>query len=89
MNGENNIVTLSGDNGEKIDCEILGTFEANSKEYIAVTPVEGEKREGEIFVYGYREHKNGEFDLLDITDDEEFENASAELDRIFDEMSEE
>ena len=43
MNGENNVVTLSGDNGEKIDCEILGTFEANSKEYIAVTPVEGER----------------------------------------------
>lgn len=88
MSGENNVVTLTGDKGEKIDCEILGTFESRGKEYIAVMPIEGEKREGEIFVYGYREHQNGEFDLLDITDDEEFENAAAELDRIFDEMQE-
>lgn len=88
MSGENNVVTLSGDDGEKIDCEILGTFLSCGKEYIAVTPVEGEAREGEIFVYGYREHKNGEFDLLDIEDDAEFENAAAEVDRIFDEMNE-
>ena len=88
MSGENNVVTIEGDGGVKLDCEILGTFEACSKEYIAVMPIDKKDNENEIFIYGYREYKNGEFDLLDIEDDEEFENASAELDRIFDEMSE-
>ena len=56
----------------------MGIFDAEGKEYIALIPDDGTD---DVYIYGYKEVGEDEYDLTDITD-EEFEIAVAEFDRI-------
>lgn len=76
---EEDIITLEFDDDTAVDCTIMGTFEANGKEYIALVPEDGTE---DVFIYGYKELKDDEFEIIDIVDDEEFEVAAAEFDAI-------
>lgn len=71
-------ITLEFDDGEEVECEIMGVFEAAGKEYIALIPDDGTD---DVYIYGYKEVGEDEYDLVDI-DDAEFEVAVAEFDKI-------
>lgn len=72
-------ITLEFDNGEDIECEILGLFEVEGKEYLALLP---DNDDDEVYLYRYNELPNEEFELLDIETDEEFEKVAAEFDKL-------
>lgn len=72
------IITLEFDDGSSVEAEIMGVFEAAGKEYIALIPNDGTD---DVYIYGYQEVGDDEYDLIDITD-EEFEIAVAEFDKI-------
>ncbi len=72
-------ITLEYDDGTELECEILGVFEAEGKEYIALFP---QDNSDDVYIYGYKETGEDEFELLDIEDDAEFEKAVA----VFDEL---
>jgi len=63
---------------ETVECEIIGIFEANGKEYVALSPVDSD----EVIIYGYKESDDEGFELIDIDDEEEFEKAAAVLDEL-------
>ena len=69
------IITLEFDEGEEVECEIMGVFDFNGKEYIALIPDDGTDDVGEE-----------EFEIVDIEDDAEFEAVAAEFDKIMDEQ---
>lgn len=75
-------ILLEFDDGEEIEVDVLGTFEANGREYVAVAP---DDESGDVFLFRYEqtaESEDNEFGLVDITDDAEFEAASAAFDAI-------
>ena len=72
-------ITLEFEDGKIIEAEIMGIFDVNNKEYIALLPDDGTD---DVFIYGYKEINDEEFDLIDIEDDAEFEAAAAEFDRL-------
>lgn len=72
-------ITLEYDDGNELECEILGVFEAGDKEYIALLP---QDNSDDVYIYGYKETGDDEFELIDIEDDGEFEKAVA----VFDEL---
>jgi len=72
MNDEAEFITLQFDNDEEIECEILGIFDANDKEYIALLPDDGTD---DVYIYGYKEVDDDEFELIDIEDEDEFNKA--------------
>ncbi len=76
---EEDIITLEFDDDTAVDCSIMGTFEANGKEYIAVQPMDDTD---DVYIYGYKEIGEEEFELIDIEDDAEFEAAAAVFDEI-------
>lgn len=76
---EENFITLEFDDGVEIECEIMGVFEVEGKEYIALLPDDGTD---DVYLYGYKEIGEEEFEIIDITDDKEFEAVAAEFDRI-------
>ena len=82
---EKDIITLEFDNGDEVECEIMGVFDFNGKEYIALIPDDGTD---DVYIYGYKEVGEDEFELIDIEDDAEFEAVVAEFDSIMDEQSE-
>ena len=75
MNEEADFITLQFDGDEEIECEILGVFDANGKEYIALLPDDGTD---DVYIYGYKEIDEYEFELVDIEDEDEF-NAAIEV----------
>ncbi len=82
---EADIITLEFDDGKEVECEIMGVFDFGGKEYIALIPDDGTD---DVYIYGYKEVGEDEFELVDIEDDAEFEAVVAEFDSIMDEQSE-
>jgi hypothetical protein len=72
-------ITLEFDDGVEIECEIMGVFEVDGKEYIALVP---DDETDDVYIYGYAEISDEEFELIDIEDDEEFERVVAEFDKL-------
>lgn len=67
---EDDILTLEFDDGTEEECGILGVFDALDKEYIALNPLGTE----DVYIYGYKEYDE-DYDLIDITDEEEFKKV--------------
>ncbi|MBR2735866.1 MAG: DUF1292 domain-containing protein [Firmicutes bacterium] len=76
---EADYLTLEFDDGTQVECMILGVFDCEGKEYMALVPDDDSE---DVYLYGYREKNEEEFELLDITDDEEFEKVAAEFDLL-------
>ena len=83
---EADIITLEYDDGTELDCEMMGVFEADGKEYIALIPQDDSD---DVYIYGYKEVSEDEFELIDIEDDAEFERAVAVFDQLMLEEDEE
>ena len=78
MTEEKDMVTLEFEDKE-VECEIMGVFEAEGTEYIALIPEDGTD---DVWIYGYKEVGDDEFEIIDIEDDAEFEAAVKEFDAI-------
>lgn len=66
------------DEDREVACDVLGIFEVDEIEYIALAPQD----EDDVLIYRYSE--NGEDIQLDEIDtDEEYEKVAAEFDELF------
>lgn len=83
---EADIITLEYDDGTELECEMMGVFEADGKEYIALIPQDDSD---DVYIYGFKEVSEDEFELIDIEDDAEFERAVAVFDQLMLEEDEE
>ena len=72
-------LTLEFDDQTQVECMILGVFDCDGKEYMALVPDDDTEY---VYLYGYVELDEETFDLLDIEDEEEFEKVAAEFDRL-------
>lgn len=77
FNDEADIITLEFDDKE-VECEMVGVFEANGKEYLALIP-EGEES---YWLFGYKEVGEDEFEIIEIEDDEEFKAVETEFYKV-------
>ena len=79
-------VELTLDNDEVVECAILTLFEAGENQYIALLPLneEGETEEGDVYLYRYIENTDGEPELQNIEDDDEYEIAADAFDEWMD-----
>ena len=79
MEEEVSVITLEFDDGVELECEIMGVFDYDGKEYIALIPDDGSD---DVYIYGYKEVGEEEFELVDIDDDELFEAVVGEFEAI-------
>ena len=78
---EEQMMTLTLEDGAEMKCSVLGVFEVEDKEYIALLPV----GDDEVLLYQYLETEGEEgFELLNIESDEEFEAVEEAFFEIFD-----
>ncbi|MEY8376632.1 DUF1292 domain-containing protein [Lachnospiraceae bacterium 56-18] len=79
-------VELTLDNDEVVQCAILTLFEAAGREYIALLPLneDGGTEDGDVYLYRYVETPDGEPELENIEDDEEYEIAADAFDEWMD-----
>ena len=76
---EPEIITLEFEDNTKVDCEVMGIFDYEDKDYIALIPQDGSD---DVYIYGYQEYDDGSFELEDIEDDELFAKVSAAFESI-------
>lgn len=76
-------ITLTLEDGTELVCNILAIYPCDGKEYIALLPknIEGQ----DIYLYRFVDHGDEDPELIDITDDDEFEAASDAFDELLDE----
>ena len=79
-------VELTLDNDEVVQCAILTLFQAAGREYIALLPLneDGDTEDGDVYLYRYVETPDGEPELENIEDDEEYEIAADAFDEWMD-----
>jgi len=94
---EEEVMTITLEDGTEVDCAIIAIFPVEEKDYIALLPLDGNEEEGEVFLYEFKEQGDG-IELLSIESDKEYElvtNAfdeileEADLEELFDEDEEE
>lgn len=78
-------VTLTLDDDSELECSVISIFPAQDKHYIALLPLDenGENHDGEVYLYRYYE-ENGNPQLANIEDDEEYEIASDAFEEMLD-----
>ncbi len=80
---DDEIITLDFEDGGSTDFGIMGVFDVDGKDYIALEALDGSE---EVYLYGYKERDDEEeFDLLDIEDEETFNKVAAEFESLTDE----
>ena len=79
---EADFITLEFDDGVEVECEIMGVFDYDGKEYIALIPNDDTD---DVYIYGYKEIGDDEFELVDIEDEEKIKKVVAEFDKIMEE----
>ena len=87
MNETMDTVTLLLDNDESVVCAILCILPVQGKDYIALLPLDDEEdteEESRVFLYRYIEHEDGEPELENIDDDEEFDIVADAYDEWLD-----
>lgn len=77
---EDEIITLEFDDGETFECGIMGVFDLEDKQYIALEAFDDSN---DVYLYGYVP-TDDDFELVDIPE-EEFDKVAAEFDRLVDE----
>ena len=66
------IITINIDNKD-IECAVLGVFEVETKQYIALMPA-SEELDEEVLIFECIEHEE-DIELIDIESDEEYQKA--------------
>ena len=83
------LITLTDEDGNSFDAEIIATLEAEelNKEYVAALPIEANSlfEEGEVLLLLYTEDANGDPEFAPIEDEEEFEIVSSALEQLLEE----
>lgn len=72
---EMDIIHLTLDDDTTLECGVLGLFEVEDKEYIALLPLDEDGPEDEALLYEYKDLGDEEFDLALIEDEDEFNSV--------------
>lgn len=90
-NNEREFFTLTDEEGNEVEFELIGVAERNGTTYYAMIPVEdaegGEVEDGfcEYVVLRAEKDKNGEDTLVTVDDDDEFDDIADYFDDMFSE----
>ena len=76
---EEEIITLSFDDGDEFECGIMGVFDVDGVDYIALEAL----TDNDVYLYRYTETEDG-FELGDVPE-AEFDRVSQEFDRLMEE----
>lgn len=83
---EQDIITLTDENGEESDYEVMGTYDEENVTYVALYPLKNNEKE-EYVILKTQVDESGEEMLITIDDDDEFDRvADIFEDMLFDEI---
>ncbi|MCR5323798.1 MAG: DUF1292 domain-containing protein [Lachnospiraceae bacterium] len=82
-NDELDQVTITLEDDTELLCDVISIFECEGRDYICLLPVDDP--DGDFLFYRYIETEDGDCELDDILDDDEFEAVADAFDEMLDE----
>ena len=82
-NEELDQVVLTLEDESELVCDVIAYFPCDGKNYVALLPVDDP--DSDFLLYRYEE-RGDDIELIDIEEDEEFENASEAFSELLDEQ---
>lgn len=79
-------LTLTLEDGSDLNCQIIAVFTVDGiedKEYMALYPTAEE--DAQTFLYQFKETAEGEIELMNIEDDEEYDKVSDAFEALMEE----
>ncbi|MDQ0507717.1 Uncharacterized protein conserved in bacteria [Aedoeadaptatus ivorii] len=88
---ELDVITLTLEDDSELDCAVIGVFEFEDKEYIALMPLDGDEidEDASVLIYEYDEIDENEMELVFIEEEDRFNKVAEEFERLFAEDVEE
>ena len=82
---ENDYFTLTDEDGNEIEFELIGRCEKDGQQYFAMIPVAENKPDADVYEYVILKlaTENGEEVLVTVDDDEELDNIADYFDDLF------
>ncbi len=76
-NEERDLITLTDEDGNRVECEFLDTVEMNGRLYCVVEPIVGSEdyEEGSCYIFHISENEDGTVDLTPVEDENELNEA--------------
>lgn len=83
---ESEFYTLTDEDGNEIEFEVIGSAEINGTEYFAMIPTDSSNKDGivEYVLLKKEKDESGEEMFVTIDDDEEFDRVADYFDDMFD-----
>ena len=85
---ETQVVTLTLDDNEEVECAIVTTYDIEDREYIVLLPLDenGENEDGDVWIYRFSRDTTGgnNHEIINIDDDDEYEIAVDKFDEWLD-----
>lgn len=78
-------IKLTMEDDSVMECKVLTVFECNKKEYLALVP-EHPENEGDVYLYGFIEHKENDIELINIEDKQELNDVINAFEKWCDEQ---
>jgi len=78
-------IKLTLEDDSVMECKVLTVFDCNEKEYLALVP-EHPETEGDVYLYGFIEHKENEIELINIEDKQELNDVINAFEKWCDEQ---
>ena len=82
---ENEYFTLTDEDGNEIDFEVIGHYEKNGEQYFAMIPADEEDDENDVLEYVILKlaKEDGEEILVTVDDDDELDDIADYFDDLF------
>ena len=77
---EETIITLEFEDGYAADCFVVGVFECDGAEYMALAPDDGSDY---VYIYEYKQIDDENFTLNEVDDDDRWTRVAEEFSTIF------
>ena len=80
-------MTLDLDDGSKVECIVVNVFTVNDRQYIALLPMSEDGSvddDAQVWLYRFTEMGEGDVQLDQIEDDEEYDLVSDYFDELLD-----
>ena len=79
---EETMVSLTFSDGYEVDCFVVGVFDCEGKDYMALAPDDGSDY---VYIYEYKQVDDENFTLHEIIGDDLWRKVAEEFGSIFDE----
>ncbi|MBO4415299.1 MAG: DUF1292 domain-containing protein [Lachnospiraceae bacterium] len=76
-------ITITLEDDTELLCDVIAIFDCNGRDYICLLPVDDP--DGDFIFYRYDENEDGECELDDIEDDDEFDAVTDTFEEMLDE----